>query len=81
MTQKQKIIELMADQEWHSSAELHDKICWRYSARLYDLRRDGYLFEKKNDPDHQKLEFWRLVSAPARTFLQSRPADPQEVMF
>jgi hypothetical protein len=63
-TQKEKIVALLSDGRWHSTIELH-AICWRYGARLWDLRRDGYVFEKRRTPD-PRIEEWRLVSAPDR---------------
>ena len=63
MTQKAKIIDLLKDKEWHSTEELH-AICWRYGARLFDLREEGYVFEKKPHPFKKNLELWRLLTKP-----------------
>ncbi|MCK9461448.1 MAG: hypothetical protein M0R80_17595 [Proteobacteria bacterium] len=60
MTQKEKIIKLLSDGEWHNATELH-RICWRYSARMWDLKRDGYEFEKRINPIN-KLEDWKLTN-------------------
>ena len=46
MTQKQQIQELLEDGAWHHMSELNS-ICYRYSARLYDLEREGYKWEKR----------------------------------
>jgi len=60
-TQKEKIVALLSDGRWHSTIELH-VICWRYGARLWDLRRDGYVFEKRRTAD-PRIEEWRLLHA------------------
>ncbi len=46
MTQKEKIQGLLSDGLWHSFSELNE-ICFRYGARLFELKKDGYEFEKK----------------------------------
>jgi len=53
---KQKVYDLLKDGEWHNFRELND-ICFRYGARLWDLKRDGI--------DHEinkinGVEFYRL---------------------
>jgi len=58
VTQKNKILKLLGDHNWHSVIELHE-ICWRYGGRLFDLRRDGYVLEKRK---LGKLEDWKLIS-------------------
>jgi len=63
-THKEKIVALLSDGRWHSTVELH-AICWRYGARLWDLRRDGYVFEKRRTAD-PRIEEWRMVSAPGQ---------------
>jgi hypothetical protein len=73
-THKEKIVALLSDGRWHSTIELH-AICWRYGARLWDLRRDGYVFEKRRTPD-PRIEEWRLVSAPDQTGASGSVTDP-----
>jgi hypothetical protein len=72
-THKEKIVALLSDRRWHSTVELH-AICWRYGARLWDLRRDGYVFEKRRTPD-PRIEEWRLVSAPDQEGASGSDAD------
>jgi len=62
MTHKQKILNILKDGRWHSAKELHDKVGWRFGARLYDLRQEGFSFEKDTS---NKLDMWRLKSYPA----------------
>jgi hypothetical protein len=61
-TQKERILALLSDGQWHDTIELH-AICWRYGARLWDLRRDGYAFEKRRTAD-PRIEEWRLIASP-----------------
>ena len=63
MTHKQKIIALLKEQEWVSTEALHE-ISWRYSARIHDLKRDGYRFLKKPHPFKKKIEMWKLAYTP-----------------
>jgi hypothetical protein len=56
--QKFKILALMSDCKFHLSTELH-AICWRYGARLYDLKKEGYEFEKKRI--NSSIWAWRLL--------------------
>jgi hypothetical protein len=58
-TQMELILALLGDRQFHSTVELH-AICWRYGARLWDLRKRGYRFEKRRVP-HSVIEEWRLV--------------------
>ena len=32
---------LLSDGRWHSNVQLN-RICFRYGARIFDLKRDGY---------------------------------------
>ena len=45
-TKKEQVLMLLLDGEWHTSDELK-RITHRFSARLYDLRREGWLIERK----------------------------------
>ena len=48
MTQKQRLLRLLSDGAWHHFEELQ-RIGWRYSARLHDLKNDGFDHEIKKD--------------------------------
>ncbi|MFA5376541.1 MAG: hypothetical protein WC455_12415 [Dehalococcoidia bacterium] len=67
MTQKQRIFDRLmpADRKmpghWVSMRDLN-AICFRYGARLYDLRRDGYEFEEYRNHDGEW--FYRVTSFP-----------------
>jgi hypothetical protein len=55
-----RILHLLSDKKYHSVLELH-KICWRYGARLHELRKDGHTFIKRKDKNNN-LEEWKLTS-------------------
>lgn len=48
LTQRQRIMLLLIDGEWHHMKQLQ-AICWRYSARLWDLKQGGFMHEVKRD--------------------------------
>lgn len=52
-------LELLSDGRWHSARELTECSGWRYSARLHDLKKQGYVIERQT-LDHQ-LYHYRLV--------------------
>lgn len=43
---KEKITDLLSDGLWHDCRELNN-ICFRYGARLNELKKEGYEWEKK----------------------------------
>ena len=45
-TMKQRVYDLLKDGDWHNFRELND-ICFRYSARLLELRKEGIDHEIK----------------------------------
>lgn len=73
MTQKERILGVLKEGGWHSVLELN-AICWRYGARLWDLRQEGWNLEKRVS-QNTGLEDWRLgdpekwtpADAPATT--------------
>jgi len=62
VTQKERILQLLSDGDYHSTLELH-AICWRYGARLWDLRQEGHALEKRRTAD-PAIEEWRLLGVP-----------------
>jgi hypothetical protein len=54
--QKQRLLSLFGDGEWHGNDDLN-RIAFRYTARLFDLRKDGYEFDEKHIGSHW---FYRL---------------------
>ncbi|OBQ38517.1 MAG: hypothetical protein AN485_07545 [Anabaena sp. MDT14b] len=54
-----RMLQLMSDGCWHSTEELVDKISHRFSATMYVLRKQGYVFEDRRI-EGQRRE-WRLV--------------------
>ena len=63
---------LLSDRHWHTTAELN-AICFRYGARLFELRGEGYIFDEErigNGP----LWRWRLVETPGQAILREHLA-------
>jgi hypothetical protein len=56
LTQKDKILNLLRDKKTVTNYELND-ICFRYGARLLDLRNDGYVITSK----HIKDSLWEFT--------------------
>ena len=62
-TQRDRIAALLADRRWHCVRELN-RVCWRYGARLWELRSLGVTFEKKPCDCRKKMahgDHWRLA--------------------
>jgi biotin operon repressor len=63
MAQKNKLLELLKDNNWHSNIEIFNELrIWRVSARIYDLKKDGYNIETRSNTQDEKqyLYFYRL---------------------
>ena len=58
MTQKEKLLLLFSDGKFHNNYSLN-KICFRYGARLHEMSKKGYIFEKKHDGG--TMWSWRLI--------------------
>jgi hypothetical protein len=43
-----RMLDLMADGDWHSQEELIDKISHRFSATKHVLHKQGYQFERRH---------------------------------
>jgi len=72
-THKQRILDLLADRQWHSTPELN-AICWSFGQRLWDLRREGYAFEKRVKQTRPRIEEWRLIAMPSAMAEELAPA-------
>lgn len=64
LTHKQRILNMLQENEWVSSDEMEKQVGWRFGARLFDLRRLGYRFLKKPHPWKKKIELWKLAYSP-----------------
>lgn len=60
-TQTQKILNLLKDNSYVTNIQLN-RICYRYSARIHELRNEGYEIER----EYEKPGVWRywLVYEP-----------------
>ena len=47
MTAKQKLLNMFMDSKWHSWEECKDIGGVRYSARIYELKREGHIIDTK----------------------------------
>ena len=61
LSHKEQIVKLlMSDRQWHSNFEFNEKVCLRYTARIGELKEDGFNIEKRQI-DQQRFE-WRLIT-------------------
>jgi hypothetical protein len=67
-SQKERIIALLSDRLWHTTEELND-LCYRYGARLFELRREGYVFTEERI-GKGPLWRWRLEKTPEQVALE-----------
>ncbi len=66
MTQKQDVLMMLWDREWLCVSEFMRAYIPRYSARLFELRRDGWTLEKRRCQQHpHDLDEWRLAGTPS----------------
>ena len=68
MSQKQRLLNLLSDCEWHSTIEICDVVYGydhaglaRVGARIWELRRAGHNIEGKRDSKHQTIYWYRLI--------------------
>lgn len=60
---KDRLLELLWDQEWHSNKELREVAGQRYGARLHELRQLGFEISKQStDMENAKVFEYRLDS-------------------
>ena len=85
MTQRDRVLELLADGRWHNGAELLENGVWRYTARVDELRLSGHLIESRRAARSPLAEY-RLIPAvptpmpkPALAELAPRDVDELQV--
>jgi len=66
-SQKQRLLHLLLDYQWHSTPEILEKVYGaahlglsRIGARCYDLKTDGHDIEGKNDEVNKTIYHYRL---------------------
>jgi hypothetical protein len=59
---REKMLRLLSDRKWHTYVELHEHGGFRYSARLLELKQEGYTFVDAPLPDGGKK--YRLTGVP-----------------
>ena len=65
-THKEKITSLLKKGRWVNATRLHDSVGWRFGARLFELRKDGYVFAKRRGPNG--LDDWMMITKPKTVF-------------
>lgn len=65
VSQRERVFELLSDLEWHSHAELARVGGNRYSARVLELKRLGYLVESRHEKQDADGKCYRLLSLTA----------------
>ena len=46
-TNLQRLLITLRDGFWHSAEELAQEVSWRFGATVHEVRRKGYLIEKR----------------------------------
>ena len=66
VTKQDKIIALLRSKEWVTNIELSSPFVWgwRFLSSIYELRKKGYVFEKKRSQKGSYIESFKLVSSP-----------------
>jgi len=57
-----ELIELMKSKEWVSNVELCNKCGWRFWGRICKLKKEWFVFEKKQWEWY--IEYWKLTKIP-----------------
>lgn len=68
MNQKQKILLILQDKNWHCVNEFIDTYCVDYRRRLKDLDEDGYILTSRKCEQHNHRggsKEWYLISEPS----------------
>ena len=78
MSQVERIKAILQDGEWHSNFEIielaylmNHASSARLSARIYDLKKQGYDIEGKDDKNNQTKYWYRMVINPVQLELKN----------
>lgn len=63
-SKKSKLVHLLRDRRYHSSRELMRVGGYRFSARLLELKKQGFAFALKRDENHTNLFWYRMTAKP-----------------
>lgn len=63
-THAQRILNILADGRWHSSAELHRRVYCILHSRIAELRRRGFVIEHRGGGGGAENHEYKLLSAP-----------------
>jgi hypothetical protein len=75
VTGTQRVLQLLTDGRWHSSAEIEKACEVTCHSRLADLRRDGHVIEKRRNSNAtgRHMYSWRLVPQSALAEAAAEP--------
>lgn len=62
MTQRDKLLHLFRDSQWHNNYELV-RIMINYRTRLSEFRKKGFVFDRKHIGNTTEWQ-WKLISEP-----------------
>lgn len=65
MSHKQDILALLLDGYWHSASELC-KIYYKYTQRLFDLKKEGYKIETRRNLINPHMFDYKLIDGPMK---------------
>jgi hypothetical protein len=75
LTKEQRLVALMADGRWHSGRELALTVSHRFGGYLFNLKKHGFVWEKRLDPTRPFGEVWylyRLNKFPGATAVDAQ---------
>ncbi len=62
VTKREALFGLLADGEWHSHVEIAGVAGVRYSARILELKRLGYMIDSEDSHDGEQGKRYRMLS-------------------
>lgn len=60
------LMALLSAGGWISGNALADAVGWRYSARIYELRAEGYTIERRSARNGSAVDEYRIVQGPVQ---------------
>ncbi len=66
MTTFERLMQVLADEEWHATEELVQKVGHRFSATVHVAKQRGHQIEKRR-VDTTQFEYRLLVATPVQS--------------
>jgi len=60
MKRKEMVLRKLKDKKWHSTNEMI-KVYYKFSARIYDLEKEGFHIERRVNANNPNQRDYRLV--------------------